>query len=233
MIPIRDDIPSSRFPAVTLGIIALNFVFFLRELKVGPHLEELMLSFAIIPARYTVPDVAALYTLPQQIFAFFSSMFLHGGWLHLLGNMWTLWIFGDNVEDRLGRTRYLLLYLAGGVAASLLHVITNAQSAMPTIGASGAIAAVMGAYFRFYPHARVETIIPPFFFGPVLVLPAVLFLGWWFLLQFFSAAASLRGHGEGFSGIAWWAHVGGFLFGFIMCLFARRTPVARYAYDEN
>src|SRR5690349_1685965 len=120
MIPIRDDIPSSRFPAATLGIIVLNFFVFLHELRLGSRLEDLMVSFAIIPARYTVPDVAAQFTLVQQAFAFLSSMFLHGGWIHLLGNMWTLWIFGDNVEDRLGRARYLALYLTGGVAAALL-----------------------------------------------------------------------------------------------------------------
>jgi membrane associated rhomboid family serine protease len=155
-------------------------------------------------------------------------MFLHGGWLHLLGNMWTLWIFGDNVEDRLGRTRYVMLYLAGGVAAALLHIFTNAGSNIPTIGASGAIACIMGAYFRFYPHARVETVIPPLFFGPIFVLPAVVFLGWWFFLQFFNGAMSLGARGEGFSGIAWWAHVGGFSFGFIIALFAKKIPVRHF-----
>ena len=227
MIPIRDDIPSSRFPAVTLGIIAVNFLVFLRELKLGHHLEDFLLSYAVIPARYTVPDVAAGFTLPQQILSFFTSMFLHGGWLHLIGNMWTLWIFGDNVEDRLGRARYLALYLAGGVAAALMHIFTNAGSLVPTIGASGAIAAVMGAYFRFYPYARVETLIPPLVFGPIFRFPAVIFLGWWFLLQFFSGAMSLGARNQGFSGIAWWAHVGGFLFGLLICLFAssnRRAP---------
>jgi rhomboid family protein len=137
--------------------------------------------------------------------------------------MWTLWIFGDNVEDRLGRARYIGLYLAGGVAAALMHIATNSGSPVPTIGASGAIAAVMGAYFRFYPFARVETLIPPFFFGPTFVLPAVLFLGWWFLLQFFNGTLSLGTRGPGFSGVAWWAHVGGFLFGFLCCLPAKRT----------
>src|SRR5580765_4258129 len=128
MIPIRDDIPSSRFPVVTLGIIVVNFLVFVRELKLGHHLEDFLLSYAVIPARYTVADVAAGYTLPQQVSSFFTSMFLHGGWLHLIGNMWTLWIFGDNVEDRLGRARYLVLYLAGGFAAALLHIYTNAGS---------------------------------------------------------------------------------------------------------
>jgi len=225
MLPIRDDIPSSRFPAVTVGIIAVNVLVFLQELKLGSRLDDMLVEFAIIPARYTVPDVARLFSLPQQVFALFSSMFLHGGWLHLLGNMWTLWIFGDNVEDRLGRVRYLGLYLAGGLAAALLHIFTNAGSGVPTIGASGAIAAVMGAYFRFYPHARIQTLVPPFFFGPYFVLPAVLFLGWWFLLQFFNGALSLHASGQGFSGVAWWAHVGGFIFGFGIALFARRERV--------
>lgn len=225
MLPLRDNIPSSRFPAATLGIIVLNVLVFLHELKLGRHLDAAMLHYAVVPARYTNPEVAQYFTWPQQILAFFTSMFLHGGWLHLIGNMWTLWIFGDNVEDRLGRVRYLLLYLASGVAAAVMHIYTNAGSLVPTIGASGAIAGIMGAYFRFYPFARVETLIPPFFFGPTFVLPAVLFLGWWFLLQFFNGFTSLGARGPGFSGIAWWAHVGGFVFGFLVCLLAR--PVRR------
>jgi membrane associated rhomboid family serine protease len=226
MIPIRDDIPSSRFPALTLGIIALNGLVFFDELRLGRHLPDLFLEYGIVPARYTHPEVARYFSSGEQLFAFFSSMFLHGGWIHLLGNMWILWIFGDNVEDRLGRLRYGALYLASGVAAAVLHIFTNAGSPVPTIGASGAIAGIMGAYFRFYPFARVETIIPPFFFGPTFVLPAVLFLGWWFLLQFFNGALSLGSKVGSFSGVAWWAHVGGFLFGFSVCLFARarRTP---------
>jgi len=222
MIPIRDNIPSSRFPIATFVIIVVNVIVFLRELQVGRHLEQLMLNFAVIPARYTEPDIAELFTVPQQIFALFTSMFLHGGWIHLLGNMWCLWIFGDNVEDRLGSVRYVALYLAAGIAAALLHIYTNAGSVVPTIGASGAIAGIMGAYFRFYPSARVETLVPPFFFGPIFALPAVLFLGWWFLLQFFNGALSLGAQG---AGVAWWAHVGGFLFGFSTCLFVRRRSV--------
>jgi membrane associated rhomboid family serine protease len=230
MLPLRDNIPSSRFPAVTLGIIVVNSLIFLQELKLGNHIQSMLLDYAIIPARYTQPDVAQYYTPAQQIFSFFSSMFLHGGWLHLLGNMWILWIFGDNVEDRLGRARYLALYLASGVAAALLHIYTNAvgdAALVPTIGASGAIAGVMGAYFRFYPFARVETLIPPFFFGPIFSLPAILFLGWWFLLQFFNGALSLGVRQHGYNGVAWWAHVGGFLFGFLICLPARRRDLAR------
>lgn len=233
MLPLRDDIPSSRFPAATVTLIVLNVLLFLHELSLGRQLEEFLVTFAVIPARYTHPEVAQLFTFSQQVFSFFSSMFLHGGWLHLLGNMWTLWIFGDNVEDRLGRSRYVLLYLASGVAAAMLHILTNPDSQVPTIGASGAIAGVMGAYFRFFPHARVETVIPPLFLGPVFVLPAVLFLGWWFFLQFFNGTLSLAASGREFSGIAWWAHVGGFAFGFVACLFARRLQVRDYEFEPD
>lgn len=226
MIPIRDNVPSNRIPAVTLGIIGVNLLFFLQELRLGSGLQDFLLLHGILPARYTNWDVARLFTLREQVGALFTSMFLHGGWLHLIGNMWTLWIFGDNVEDRLGHWRYLGFYLAGGLAAAVLHIVTNAGSAVPTIGASGAIAAVMGSYFRFFPFAKVETLIPPFFFGPTFVLPAVLFLGWWFLLQFFNGTLTLGARGESFSGVAWWAHVGGFLFGFLVSLPARRRRPA-------
>ena len=233
MLPIRDNIPSRRFPAATLAIIAVNTLVFLWELQLGPRrLEQAFVELAIIPIRYSNPDIAHFFSFGEQIRPFFSSMFLHGGWLHLIGNMWTLWIFGDNVEDRLGRGKYLLLYLASGLAAALLHIYTNIGSRMPTIGASGAIAGVMGAYFRFYPHARVETVIPPFIFGPYFALPAVLFLGWWFLLQFFNGALSLGAGDRGFGGIAWWAHVGGFAFGVAVCLFAQRPRGVDYD-DED
>lgn len=225
MFPIRDDIPASRFPTATLAIIVANVMVFLHELSVGSGLHDMLLRLAIIPARYTQPQIAALFSLHEQLLPFLSSMFLHGGWIHLLGNMWCLWIFGNNVEDRLGRPRFILLYLTGGFAAALMHIYTNAGSVMPTIGASGAIAAVMGSYFRFFPRARVETLIPPFFLGPTFVLPAVIFLGWWFLLQFFNGAMALGMRGRNFSGIAWWAHVGGFIYGFVICLFAQRERV--------
>ena len=148
MLPLRDDIPSQRYPVVTVSLIALNVAAFLWELGLGPHLQDALLMWGLVPVRYTVGDVAALFSWREQLTPFLSSMFLHGGWTHLLGNVWTLWIFGDNVEDRLGRLRFLVFYLCGGVAAALLHVFTNANSAVPTIGASGAIAAVMGGYRR-------------------------------------------------------------------------------------
>src|SRR5207248_5539416 len=132
-----------------------NVLVFLQEVQAGRHLQELFLNYAVIPVRYTQPEVAQYFTWAQQVFSFFSSMFLHGGWIHLLGNMWVLWIFGDNVEDRLGRTRYLMLDLASGLAAAFLHIYTNVGSIDPTIGASGVVAGVCGAYVRFFPFARV------------------------------------------------------------------------------
>src|SRR5437879_214377 len=189
MLPLRDNVPSRTFPVVTLGLIILNVLVFFQELKLGPSVEDFMLHWGIIPLRYT--EGAQFFSFSEKIFPLFSSMFLHGGWLHLIGNMWVLWIFGDNVEDRLGHMKFLGFYVLSGLAAALLHIFTNLHSRLPTIGASGAIAGVMGAYFRFFPFARVATLIPPFIFGPFFQLPAILFLGFWLLLQFSNRALSL------------------------------------------
>jgi membrane associated rhomboid family serine protease len=216
MFPLRDNIPSRTFPAVTLGVIAINVLVFFWEISLGRHVEDAFFQFGLVPIRYTLPELADRFNPVEQIVPFFSSMFLHGGWMHLIGNMWIFWIFGDNVEDRMGKLRFLVFYLLGGLAAAFLHILTNMGSKMPTIGASGAVAAVMGAYFRLFPHARVVTFIPPFFLGPLFVIPAVFFLAWWFLLQFFAGALSL-GQQNDFGGIAWWAHIGGFLFGALLC----------------
>jgi len=232
MLPLRDNIRSSRFPVITLSLVLINVLVFFWEASLGQRLRDALLRLAILPARYTDAEIARLFNPGEQIVPFFASMFLHGGWIHLIGNMWTLWIFGDNVEDRLGHGKFLLFYLASGIVAALFHIYANAGSRVPTIGASGAVAGIMGAYFRFFPHARVETVIPPFFFGPVFVLPALVFLGWWFLLQFFNGALSLAASGNAFGGIAWWAHVGGFVFGLVVCLFARRRPTPRLDYSQ-
>jgi hypothetical protein len=223
MLPLRDDIPSRRVPLITGALIGVNLLAFFWQLQLGGRLDRVLPLLAIIPVRYTQPEIAAHFSWLEQAIPLFSSMFLHGGWLHLLSNLWVLWIFGDNVEDRLGHGKFLLLYLASGLAAAGLHILTNPSSQIPTLGASGAIAGVMGAYFRFYPHARVLTMIPPFFLGPYYVLPAALFLGFWFLLQFFSGTLSLHTDGD-MGGVAWWAHVGGFGFGVLSCLLARRIP---------
>lgn len=216
MIPLRDANPSRQFPAVTYGIIAACVVAFLYELLLGPELRVWILHYGIVPVRYTRADVAARFTLADQAIPFVTTLFLHGGWMHLIGNMWVLHIFGDNVESALGRGRYLVFYLLCGLAASVLHIVTNPASRIPTIGASGAIAGVMGAYFVLYPRAKVLTFVPIFFYFTLIELPAYVFLGLWFLMQFFSGTFSLMGGGAQVGGVAWWAHIGGFIAGMVL-----------------
>ncbi|MBW2122908.1 MAG: rhomboid family intramembrane serine protease, partial [Deltaproteobacteria bacterium] len=190
-------------------IIGVNALVYLWELAQGPYLQRAFYLYGIVPVRYSNPDVALHFSISEQIVPFFASMFLHGGFLHLLGNMWFLYIFGDNVEDRLGPFRFALFYLMSGVAAGLIHLISNWHSQLPTIGASGAIAGVMGAYFLLYPRARVLTLIPIFFIPLFFEVPAFFFLGYWVLIQLLYGTMT---HGMT-GGVAWWAHVGGFLFG--------------------
>lgn len=210
MIPLRDTIPSQRPPYVVYALIGLNaFTFFKVNLGLAPDdLQQFFQLYGIVPARYADPGVARALGAVSPLLPFLSSMFLHGGLLHFLGNMWTLWIFGDNVEDWFGHTAFLAFYLFCGVVSGVMHLLANWGSSMPTIGASGAIAGVMGAYFLLFPRARVLTLLPIFFVFFV-ELPAYVFLGFWFVLQLMSGAASSAGAG----GIAWWAHVGGFLAG--------------------
>jgi len=211
VIPIRDAIRSKNFPAVNVTLIGLNILAFLWQLSQGPHLKEAFFLYGVVPIRYSDPEISAQFTTFQQWLPFLTSMFLHGGFLHILGNMWFLYIFGDNVEDRLGHIRYLVFYLLCGVAAGLIHLLTNWNSKIPTIGASGAISGVMGAYLLLYPRSRIMTLIPIFFFFQFVELPAFIFLGYWLLIQLFSAGLTPRGVG----GVAWWAHIGGFVAGLI------------------
>ncbi|HPA15848.1 MAG TPA: rhomboid family intramembrane serine protease [Desulfobacterales bacterium] len=211
MIPIRDTIPSKNYPVVNITLIGVNVVIFLLELAQGPGLDRFIYIYGLVPARYTLPQISIHFSVSQQILSFLSFMFLHGGFWHLLSNMWSLYIFGDNVEDRLGPFRYLVFYLLCGLLSGLSHLFLNLYSNMPTIGASGAIAGVMGAYFILYPAARILTLIPIFIIPYFIEIPAFFFLGFWFLLQFLSAAGSRAD----ISGIAWWAHIGGFIFGII------------------
>lgn len=206
MFPIRDNIPSRTPPLVTYGLIALNSAIFLYELSLGRHLGAFVHEFAMVPAA-----IAAGY--PGAWRGLFTSMFLHGGWMHVIGNMWFLWIFGDNVEDRLGHGRYLAFYLLWGVAANLLHLATSWGSPVPTLGASGAIAGVMGAYVVFFPGARVLTLIFIFYFIEFVDIPAVIYLGIWFVMQLFSGTVGLLAGMQHAGGVAWWAHVGGFAAG--------------------
>lgn len=210
MIPLRDNIPSSRPPYVNYTLIGVNVAVFLLELSAGRHLQELVTVLGFVPARFLI--FLDQGSLAAAVIPMFTSMFLHGGWLHLIGNMWTLFIFGDNVEDTLGRGLYLAFYLICGLASLLVHIIFGGGSAIPVVGASGAIAGVMGAYICLFPEARVLTLVPIIIVFTVIELPAYIFLGFWFFLQFFQGAFSIVGHGAG-GGVAWWAHVGGFLAG--------------------
>jgi membrane associated rhomboid family serine protease len=211
MIPIRDAIRSKNFPVVNVLIIGLNIIAFLWELLQGPNLKEAFYIYGIVPLRYSNPELAAHFTNFQQYLPFLTSMFLHGGFLHIIMNMWILYIFGDNIEDRLGHLRYLVFYLFCGVASGLVHLFTNWNSNIPTIGASGAISGVMGAYLLLYPRSKILTLIPIFFFFQFVEIPAFIFLGIWLLIQLFSAGLTPSNIG----GIAFWAHIGGFISGFI------------------
>ena len=211
MIPLRDTVPAKTYPVVNNVIIGINVAIFLYQLTQGAGLDRFIYIYGLVPARYSVPQIGDYFTVPQQLFSFLSFMFLHGGFWHLLGNMWSLYIFGDNVEDRLGHLHYLLFYLICGIASGLSHMLLNMNSNVPTIGASGAIAGVMGAYFILHPRARILTLIPIFFIPYFLEIPAFFFLGIWFVLQFINAAGS---HAQ-MGGVAWWAHIGGFVFGII------------------
>ena len=202
MFPLRDVIPSRTFPVVTVAIVSLNALAFLFELSLRPRaLEIFLVTYGLVPAQFSWATA-------------FTSMFLHGGWAHVIGNMWSLWIFGDNVEDRLGHGRYLAFYLGCGAFAALAHTWSAPSSIVPTIGASGAVAAVMGGYLVLYPHSRVLTVIPPLIFS-VFEIPAVVFLGFWFLLQLVSGVGTQLAAttGEPVGGIAFWAHVAGFAAG--------------------
>ncbi|MCF8024554.1 MAG: rhomboid family intramembrane serine protease [Desulfobacteraceae bacterium] len=212
MIPIRDTIPARHYPLVTYALIGVNVLVFLVQLGHGPgEAREFILIYGLVPARYTVGEVAAHFTLGQQIFALLSFMFLHGGFFHLIFNMWSLYIFGDNVEDHLGSAYFLLFYIAAGLVSGLFHLFLNPTSTTPVIGASGAIAGVMGAYFILYPHSRILTLIPIFFIPFFVHIPAFFFLGLWFFLQLLNAAGAQAQQ----TGIAWWAHIGGFVFGVV------------------
>ena len=230
MIPIRDDAPRYTTPWINYFLIALNTLVFVYELQLGPRsLNAFMFTFGVVPAHVT----RALYTgaFAAGVLPILTSMFMHAGWLHIIFNMWWLWIFGDNVEGSLGHFRYLIFYLLSGLGAALVHIFFNLGSPVPSVGASGAIAGVMGAYFVLFPSARVLTLVP-FFFVFFTWLPAWLILGYWFVLQFLSGAAtSITSAQQGASsgGVAFWAHVGGFLTGVVMIkLFPRRAPRYRF-----
>jgi membrane associated rhomboid family serine protease len=232
MIPIRDDTPRFSTPYVTYFIIALNTVVFLFELSVGGQghraLNDFVYQFGVVPRHFErVLAAWPASSLAGLLLPILTSMFLHASWLHIIGNMWVLWIFGDNIEDYLGHLTYLLFYIASGFAAAVAHILLNAGSNVPSVGASGAIAGVMGAYFVLYPRARVLIWFPPIFF---FHLPAWLVLGYWFFVQFLSGAAtSIAETSQTSGGIAFWAHVGGFMAGIVLIKVLPERP-RRYRY---
>jgi rhomboid family protein len=212
MLPLSDHNPRRTTPVVTILIIALNVLMFFWEVSLGKNLERALFSIAFIPKRFWLPG----YLLPNVV-SIFVSMFLHGGFLHIAGNMLYLWIFGDNIEDRLGHVRYLIFYLMCGVVAALAHAFANPSSTMPAIGASGAIAGVLGGYLILFPRARVTTLIPIFFFITIREIPAVFLLVFWFVLQLFSGVGSLGvPAAQNAGGVAYFAHIGGFVAGMIL-----------------
>lgn len=225
MFPLRDSIPSEKTPLVNVLIIATCVAVFGFELLLGRHLAGFLRANAFVPARLVAPEAFGV-TWPFALWTMLLSMFLHGGWLHLGGNMWFLWVFGDNVEDALGHAWYLLFYLACGAAATLAQTLADPGSRVPLVGASGAIAGVLGAYLVWFPWSRVKSLVFLGIFFTFAELPAPLFLVLWFVVQLFSGTLSLA-VGAAHGGVAWFAHIGGFVAGASMAVAARHSGVAR------
>ena len=210
MIPLRDSQPSHSTPVVTISLIAFNGLVFLYQVTLDPFSQNHLISlYGMIPDRLNLTSLV-------------TSMFLHGGWMHLIGNMWFLWIYGDNIEDILGHGKYLLFYLLCGMAAAFAHLAFNPDSRVPTVGASGAIAGVMGAYLIKFPRSRIVTLVPLVVFVTTIEVPAVLILIYWFVLQLFSGVGTVGQSHVSQGGVAWFAHIGGFLAGMLL-IFVLRT----------
>ena len=217
MIPLYDTVRTRAVPVVNWILVGFNALAFMREIGMEPaELQAFIFANGLIPSQLIANPESEWITI-------FSSMFLHGGWFHIISNMWVLLIFGDNVEGGMGSIRYLIFYLLSGVAAGLLQTYVMPTSTVPMIGASGAVAGVLGAYLILFPRSRVASLVPILFIFTIVEIPAVLFLVFWFVSQLYSGLGSIQGGGD--SGVAWWAHVGGFAFGVIMVfLFRKRTP---------
>ena len=227
MIPLRDTIPSRSVPIVNYLLIVVNALVFFYELTLGADLPYFITRYGIVPARFFNPQLFGADLFGAAVLPLITFMFLHGGWFHFIGNMLYLWIFGDNVEDRVGHFRYLMFYVICGLASGLAQLFIYPSSPLPIVGASGAIAGVMGGYLLLYPFARVVTLFFFFFFVQIVEVPALFFLGFWFVFQFLSGSFSLAGEG---GGVAWWAHIGGFVCGALLVfpLLKKRKQVSRY-----
>lgn len=215
MIPLRDVVPSKRLPVMTVLLIIINVFIFLKEISLGASLEKFIANFAVIPASFLNLGIFSLDNFIQKNLSLVSALFLHGGWLHLIGNMWYLWVFGDNVEEKFGHIRFVIFYLLSGIFGNLAHIYMNAHSQVPVLGASGCIAGILGAYFLLFPGAKIITLLPIFFFWTVVEIPSFFFLGIWFLIQFINGFFMMP-CGQERTCVAWWAHIGGFISGMIL-----------------
>lgn len=228
MLPLKDTIPSRSFPMVNWALLAANVVVFLVMAGDDRLTEAWIAALALVPARFLANP-----TDPAELITIVTSMFMHDGWFHLFSNMLALYIFGDNVEDRMGSQRYFLFYLICGIAAALVHVMFNPTSPIPTVGASGALSGVLAAYLLFFPSARVITLVPISFLPWLVEVPAVVYLGLWFLSQLANGLFSIMVNVQAMGGVAWWAHIGGFVAGLILAPFFRqRRHWRRYYVDE-
>jgi len=232
LIPLRDNVPRVSAPIAVSIIIALNVLVFLYSKMLGPRdLLYLFHLFGVVPARFFEPEWATWAGYPQTLgWPLVTYMFLHSGWIHILLNMWMLWIFGDNIEDVTGHYRFVCFYLLCGLAAVGLHMVFEPGADIPIVGASGAVAGVMGAYVVLYPHGKVVTLVPIVIFPLILRFPSYIFLGVWFLSQFISGIVS---HVQEASAIAWWAHVGGFVAGMGLIFLFMQPDRCRYCYNPD
>lgn len=231
MIPLRDNVPNVHFPFAVVAIIAANLVAFVwEEFQQPQYLYYIFHVYGVVPARFAHPDIATMAGYPDSMISLVTYMFLHGGWWHFIANMWMLWIFGDNVEDVMGPPRFVAFYLLCGLCAVGAHMLSDVDSALPIVGASGAVAGVMGAYMVLYPHGRVLTLIPLFFVPLFFRVPSLVFLGLWFLSQILSGVMSFDG--AIVQSVAWWAHIGGFMGGVVMIFLFRRKNRCYYCFNS-
>ncbi len=218
MIPLRDTTKSGAFPFVNLTLITINILVFLYEFSLGENIHNFIFEYGLIPAKVFS---SANIDLGERLFPFISSMFIHAGWMHIIGNALFLFIFGDNVEARMGHFKYLIFYIVCGLAAAFFQIITSLDSVIPMVGASGAISGVLGAYISFFPKSKILTLIPIFFFIRLIHIPAAIFIFVWFIIQFISGIGSL-GMTQDTGGVAFWAHIGGFVAGLILARFFQK-----------
>jgi membrane associated rhomboid family serine protease len=235
MIPLKDSILRFGLSYTIWTLIVLNGIVFIFEISISKEiLEKVFYFWGLVPARYSFPKWAMIHGLsPGDYFPFLTNMFIHAGWLHIIGNMWFLYLFGRSVEDRMGHIRFLIFYLLSGLAANIVFYVLDIHAMIPEFGASGAIAGVMGAYILMFPQAQILTLILVFIFPLFINVPAFIFLGFWFLIQLFSGTLTLASHGSG-GGVAWWAHVGGFATGMLLLpLFKNRKLSRRKLFPDE